>query len=359
MKQYKYNFIKSVKCRNKSQKDRIYAFKCSVKEGCGYACLSCRMRYFRNNVIVISLDKLKKEYDPTVFEQSIEIPVPSNLYEGSQVVVCKTCHSELKKGSRPKLNYFNGLQLDSVPVELQNMSDIEQVLISKDILFIKLWKLPKSRMTAITDRVVNVPITDDDIIRTVSQLPRLPSDAGIIAVDFKRKTDMKSSVLKEFINVHRLGPALVKLKELGHPGYKFVTINAEYLDSIEKASSNSDVEIHSDTAMSPDNLEHLSDESIRKHQFDFSSSLCFTHTRPETLVISNTSKSTMRKKVHANSKTSFIIAPGQSKIPTSLMKEKDWDINAFPCLHPTGRFGLNYPRDKKNICSAIYSAKIA
>lgn len=54
----------------------------------------------------------------------------------------------------------------------------------------------------------------------------------------------------------------------------------------------------------------------------------------------------MYKKVHAQSKSSFVIAPGQSKIPTSLMSEKHWDINAFPCLHPTGRFGLNYHRDR-------------
>ena len=29
------------------------------------------------------------------------------------------------------------------------------------------------------------------------------------------------------------------------------------------------------------------------------------------------------------------------------MKDKDFDVKAFPCLHPTGRFGLNYERDIK------------
>ena len=88
-------------------------------------------------------------------------------------------------------------------------------------------------MNAITDKVINVPITDDDIIRTVSQLPGLPHDAGIIAVDFKRRTDMKSFALKEYVYFHRLGPALTKLKELGHPGYQFIKINADRRNSVQ------------------------------------------------------------------------------------------------------------------------------
>ena len=29
------------------------------------------------------------------------------------------------------------------------------------------------------------------------------------------------------------------------------------------------------------------------------------------------------------------------------MKDKEFDVKAFPCLHPTGRFGLNYERNQK------------
>ena len=279
------------------------------------------MRYFRNGVIIAPLEKFSKEHHANIFSVSIEISLPPYLFVGAQVAMCKTCHRDLKNNLRPKLNYFNVLQLDPIPVELLNMSDLEQVLISKDIVFIKLWKLPKSRMNAITDKAINVPITDDDIIRTVSQLPRLPHDAGIIAVDFKRKTDMKSSVLKEYVDIHRLGPALTKLKELGHPGYQFIKINADYLNTIQEVSSESCTDTvlpQSKSSFSSEDFEYDSQDPIRKHQFDFSQSLCFTHTRPEITVISNTTKNVMHKKLHVNSKSSFIIAPGQSKIPTSL-----------------------------------------
>ena len=45
-----------------------------------------------------------------------------------------------------------------------------------------------------------------------------------------------------------------------------------------------------------------------------------------------------------NDTNSHSIAPGEGKIPSNLMRESDWDINAFPHLHPTGKFGLHFSR---------------
>ena len=40
-------------------------------------------------------------------------------------------------------------------------------------------------------------------------------------------------------------------------------------------------------------------------------------------------------------------APGESKIPTNLLRERNWGINAFPNLYPTGRYGTDYNRPIK------------
>ena len=40
-----------------------------------------------------------------------------------------------------------------------------------------------------------------------------------------------------------------------------------------------------------------------------------------------------------NNTNSYSIATGEGKIPSNMMRDNDWDINAFPHLHPTGRFG--------------------
>ena len=44
---------------------------------------------------------------------------------------------------------------------------------------------------------------------------------------------------------------------------------------------------------------------------------------------------------------SIEIAPGEDKIPTNILREKDSDVKAIPKYFPTGRFGMNFPREHK------------
>lgn len=46
-------------------------------------------------------------------------------------------------------------------------------------------------------------------------------------------------------------------------------------------------------------------------------------------------------------KKSIAVAPGEGKIPTNIMREENMDVKAFPRHHPSGKFGLHYPRTVK------------
>ena len=48
-------------------------------------------------------------------------------------------------------------------------------------------------------RVINVPIDSGTVSKTVTLLPRHPDDANIVAVQLKRKLEMKTSHLSEYI----------------------------------------------------------------------------------------------------------------------------------------------------------------
>jgi hypothetical protein len=39
------------------------------------------------------------------------------------------------------------------------------------------------------------------------------------------------------------------------------------------------------------------------------------------------------------------IAPGEGKIPANLMRDDSWDVNAFPLLFPSGKFGMNFKQE--------------
>ena len=96
------------------------------------------------------------------------------------------------------------------------LSELEQCMIARNLLFMKLHQKPKSRMAGVKDRIVNVPVHEDDIMDTIKSLPRTPHEAGIIPVKLKRKKEYKNTHKEEYISVSKIKAALKTLKLLGH-----------------------------------------------------------------------------------------------------------------------------------------------
>ena len=77
-------------------------------------------------------------------------------------------------------------------------------------------------MDILNDRVINVPIGDDDLLKTARSLPR-SSDNGLVPINLKRKMDLKSCYKSELIRPEKIYKALFWLKE-NHPSYKDIQI---------------------------------------------------------------------------------------------------------------------------------------
>ena len=77
------------------------------------------------------------------------------------------------------MSSMNRLQLaetdDSIKEQGVNLTELEGALIAKTIIFQKIYQLPKSRWTALKDRLINVPINDEDILNTIKNMPRTPN----------------------------------------------------------------------------------------------------------------------------------------------------------------------------------------
>ncbi len=127
----------------------------------------------------------------------------------------------------PKLCYNNGLQLDDVPACL-NLNELENTLIAKNIIFLKMFKLPKSRWSAVKDKVINVPLRDNDILKTLSEIPSLPrelNESGLFPVKLKRKLQYKNAHQESYVIPAKMNEVLQYLKYSKHPGYKNININ--------------------------------------------------------------------------------------------------------------------------------------
>ena len=95
-----------------------------------------------------------------------------------------------------------GLKIPPHDPEME-LTELEGNLIAKNIVFVKIFQLPKSRWTALKDKIINVHVNDSDIVDTISSLPRTPSEAGLIEIDPKRKVEYKSSHICDNLSTQR------------------------------------------------------------------------------------------------------------------------------------------------------------
>ena len=60
----------------------------------------------------------------------------------TSLILCHNCLSKIKKNKVPNIHFSNGLELDDVPDELK-IADLEQQLIARTLIFLKVKKLPR------------------------------------------------------------------------------------------------------------------------------------------------------------------------------------------------------------------------
>ena len=117
----------------------------------------------------------------------------------------------------PPMSVLNGLKLAETDKQIKDqkldLTELEGALIAKNIIFQKIYQLPKSRWTALKDRVINVPINDDAIINTLEQMPRTPKDAGLIGVALNRRKEYKNTHKHQLINpeIHIISSMMITI----------------------------------------------------------------------------------------------------------------------------------------------------
>ena len=358
--------------------DRLQKFREATKFNAIFICICCHQRMFESNVQVFNtiLQEEIRRKAQDIIKKSIAVPWILTIKNGkSECFICKTCVKYLKQNKMPPMSSLNGLTLTETDEEIKKqkleLTELEGALISKNILFQKIFQLPKSRWTALKDRVINVPIKEDSILNTLEQLPRTPQDAGLIGVALKRKKEYQNIHKHQLINPDKLFKILAKLKQSKNPYYQFyddynayekrcqisdplgydVIFDKDYDtiqdlkdmknedDNASKKGSNQVVNEDMDEVYTSENViedneaEQLAKDPVKKYQFKYNESLCMTDKYPE---------------ISVNTVGSVDVAPGEDQVPKDIMTDDDWDIKAFPHLHnPDGTNGKDQERKVK------------
>ena len=172
------------------------------------------------------LNKLNKD-----FLKKVDL----DCFQDDSLIFCDNYFKLIKNSKVPKIHVSNGLKLDKVPEELK-LRDLEQQLIARSLLFMKVKRLPTTRMKAMIDNCIIVPIEEDDISKTISELPKHPDDAKIVAVQLKRKLEYSTMHLAEYIRPGMCIKAVQKLKELNNPFYQNIKVNEKFMKEEENDS---------------------------------------------------------------------------------------------------------------------------
>ena len=253
--------------KRKTPEGRIALFQEAVLYGAIFPCVCCQRAMFKQSVVDYNSVKEKIEKHEGLFEQAIQNMDLVPVIHGKHYL-CLTCRKYLVvKGTMPPMSHCNKLgfkyvgrkidikdddgnkigehTLTQEDIDNTNLTDLEQSLIARSLIFMKIHKLPKSGMSCVKDKLVYVPINESDNLNTLQTIIRTPSEAGILPIKVKRKLEMKHSYQEEYISIHKIIESLKLLVKLRHPSYRFLT--KEMIDSYESKCLNDLVEETSDS----------------------------------------------------------------------------------------------------------------
>ena len=159
---------------SKSTAERLQDFRSSIENGCIFVCVCCNRRCFDTNIVQYNEQftaSIEEDY-PDLLEKCVKSISESDNVQGKQYI-CHTCKNYLKRGKMPPMSTKNGLDIVDLKDSNGNkldMSELEATLIAKNILFMKIFNLPKSRWSAVKDKTVNVPVATTTRISACSTL---------------------------------------------------------------------------------------------------------------------------------------------------------------------------------------------
>ena len=294
----------------------------------------------------------------------------------------------------------NGLKLADMNDDLK-LTEIENNIIAQRILFQKIYQLPKSRMSACKDKLINIPISPEDVINSVESMPRTPLEAGLIEVKLKRKMEYKNVHKQSYVDPSKIYRALDHLKSNGHPHYQFYDDYATYkqrcdiedkgnklifinedeteeiLDLEEYYAKKKHVGVRENrqraSLVSEDKAEEILDledyNAHRKANDILEDKLCSAAKDGEDdQDCEEADEEEYRKKdpirkyqidygksiclvdkfpescVDEAPADTFVFAPGEGKIPENILQTKNWDTLAFPMKHADGKNGIDQTR---------------
>ena len=128
--------------KNRTRNDRFNYFNEDIADGPGFVCFSCNRALFKKGVKFMKDEDIAKLVDK-LDKKSLKTLGLDSEEDLNNPYLCHNCHNWIRKGRVPNIHVSNGLALDEITEEL-DLTPLEQQLIARNLIFLKVKKLPRS-----------------------------------------------------------------------------------------------------------------------------------------------------------------------------------------------------------------------
>ena len=327
--------------QNLIRKDQ-HKFQRKIDEKPEFVCLCCHRVLYRGSMEIFTQDK----YDMT--NHTVQKALDQEIVPEKQQFICQTCHRDLRKQypRMPSQAVANGLKLDHIPEELQDLNDLERRFISLRIPFMKMIALPKGGQYGINGPCVNVPSTTDAVCNL---LPRMPSEAQLVDFKLKRKLQYKGHHMSSKVRPEKIWNALQFLKE-HNPLYSNININENWEEACEQsdlwqfiAGRKTTEEEQVDSEMmetQPDQDNSASLNHLDQHLEEADQAVADGYAE---VTLQPFSSCLQKEDVEA---ATFCLAPGEGQKPKHIIMDESFEQLSFPDLFPFGKGAFSSQKDR-------------
>ena len=185
---FKENYEQRKKLLGEDEEKVIKNFFKKQSEGTLFACICCHRMLFKSSMVPFHKEDPKDEIVKAInfFNLHNCITTDDSMKYDEQFWLCFNCKKNLKEGKMPNMCWANGLDVSPLPDHLSDLTDLEHLMIKKNLVFIKLKPKLSTGMQVMHGNVCNVPISNNDLLRTCAFLPRKEDDLATVNVAFKR-----------------------------------------------------------------------------------------------------------------------------------------------------------------------------
>ena len=204
--------------KKKMNLSHIKAFNQRQETGRDYICTCCCTIRFRKSVQELTEELQQAFKDLNVYQY---LSLDEKYQFDGKFWIHHNCLIILKKGKMPQICAKNGLGHCKIAQVFKDATRMEILAIKKTIPFTSIQQLPRSRMPYMKkSRIINVPISDNDVLKTVFSLPRVNDKLATVNLAFKtRQKERNYYKAPEVVRPNVINDML-KILQKEHKSYK-------------------------------------------------------------------------------------------------------------------------------------------